>query len=242
MVDKTTEIVFDTNCFDKLKIDEERKKDIKLIIQNYRDIDNDVITGKGGGIIFLLHGPPGVGKTLTAEATSETLKKPIYSVNVGELGTDVHQLENKLKDILEICYQWDAVLLLDEADIYLEKRSDTDIVRNSMVGIFLRLLEYYQGILFLTTNRVKTIDPAFNSRISIKLYYDDLDADKREKIWIQLLEKANFNKFNSLDMLKIKQFELNGREIKNIVKLSIAKSKGLFMVLNEKILENEIMN
>jgi len=117
MVDKTSDIVFDTNCFDKLKIDEERKKDIKLIIENYRDIDNDVITGKGGGIIFLLHGPPGVGKTLTAEATSETLKKPIYSVNVGELGTDVHQLETKLKDILEICYQWDAVLLLDEADI-----------------------------------------------------------------------------------------------------------------------------
>jgi len=39
-------------------------------------------------MIFLLHGPPGVGKTLTAEATAETLKKPLYTVNVGELGTE----------------------------------------------------------------------------------------------------------------------------------------------------------
>jgi SpoVK/Ycf46/Vps4 family AAA+-type ATPase len=119
----------------------QKKEDIELIIKNYRDIDNDIINAKGGGIIFLLHGPPGVGKTLTAEATSETLKKPLYSVNVGELGTDLEKLEYRLKNILEICYAWDAVLLLDEADIFLEKRNDNDIQRNAMVGVFLRLLE-----------------------------------------------------------------------------------------------------
>lgn len=48
---------------------------------------------------------------------------------------------------------WGAVLLLDEADVYLERRSINDLMRNSLVSIFLRLLEYFQGILFLTTNR-----------------------------------------------------------------------------------------
>lgn len=79
---------------------------------------------------------------MTAEATAETLKKPLYSVNTGELGTKAEILEEKLKEILEICYAWDAILLLDEADIYLEQRSDNDVKRNAMVGIFLRLLEY----------------------------------------------------------------------------------------------------
>jgi len=72
-----TEIVFQENTFDLLVMDQERKQNIMLVINNYRGIDNDIINGKGGGMIFLLHGNPGVGKTLTAEASAETLKKPI---------------------------------------------------------------------------------------------------------------------------------------------------------------------
>lgn len=60
-------------------------------------------------------------------------------------------------------------MLLDEADVFLERRVNNDIKRNAMVGVFLRLLEYHQGILFLTTNRVSTFDDAFNSRISVKM-------------------------------------------------------------------------
>lgn len=78
-------------------------------------------------------------------------------------------LEWRLKEVLDIVYSWDAVLLLDEADVFLERRKDNDVNRNAMVGVFLRLLEYHQGILFLTTNRVESFDDAFNSRISIKL-------------------------------------------------------------------------
>jgi hypothetical protein len=49
------------------------------------------------------------------------------------------------------------VLLIDEADVFLEKRTLTDVHRNALVSVFLRLLEYYEGILFLTTNRVATV-------------------------------------------------------------------------------------
>lgn len=141
-MDTLKQINFHKDTFDKVEMDPKRKSDLQLVINNYRDINNDVINGKGGGIIFLLHGPPGVGKTLTAEATAESLQRPMYSVNVGELGTKVAVLEHRLKEILEICYAWDAILLLDEADIFLERRQDTDIQRNAMVGVFLRLLEY----------------------------------------------------------------------------------------------------
>lgn len=79
--------------------------------------------------------------------------------SAGELGTDSRLLEGELQKILDICHAWGAILLLDEADVFLEKRNMQDIHRNALVSIFLRQLEYFQGILFLTTNRVEVIFP-----------------------------------------------------------------------------------
>ena len=124
-------------------------------------VGKDIIDSKGGGSIFLLAGPPGVGKTLSAETMAETLHRPLYMVGVGELGTEVTELEENLTKVLQTASAWNAILLLDECDIFMEKRKDMDIHRNAMVGVFLRLLEYYPGILFLTTNRAANIDEAF---------------------------------------------------------------------------------
>jgi AAA+ superfamily predicted ATPase len=65
------------------------------------------------------------------------------------------------------------------SQIFLERRSDIDVLRNAMVGVFLRKLEYHQGVLFLTTNRVKAFDPAFNSRINVAIRYHDLTKEAR---------------------------------------------------------------
>ncbi|CAG8802560.1 1524_t:CDS:2, partial [Gigaspora margarita] len=129
-VDQVDEIKFDDDAFDNLIMDT-NKKDIIIRI--------DLISGKGGGCIFLLHGPPG--------AISEYLHRPLYAVSVGELGVTPKELEDKLSEILELARVWNAVILIDE-----EQRSKNDVNRNALVGIFLRLLEYHQGILFLTTN------------------------------------------------------------------------------------------
>lgn len=64
-------------------------------------------------------------------------------VSAGELGTDSRYLESELQKILDICHTWGAILLLDEADVFLEKRSMHDIHRNALVGVFLRQLEYF---------------------------------------------------------------------------------------------------
>ena len=53
-----------------------------------------------------------VGKTLTAEAISEYLHRPLYAVSVGELGTSVVELERKLSEILEVASIWNAVILI----------------------------------------------------------------------------------------------------------------------------------
>eukprot|EP01125_Pyxidicula_operculata_P013107 TRINITY_DN4339_c2_g1_i1.p1 TRINITY_DN4339_c2_g1~~TRINITY_DN4339_c2_g1_i1.p1 ORF type:complete len:722 (+),score=165.77 TRINITY_DN4339_c2_g1_i1:12-2177(+) len=218
-------VTFDSHAFDRLVLDSEKKQLIKALVEKQNSITfADIIEGKGGGCIILLHGQPGVGKTLTAEAIAELLRRPLYSVGVGELGTNTEQLENSLREILEVASTWNAVLLIDEADIFLEKRSENDITRNAMVGIFLRLLEYHQGVLFLTTNRVKTFDKAFHSRISIALRYEDLGIDAREKVWKNFLEYA---KIEGIDTKPLAKHDLNGRQIKTVIRLAQALSLSL---------------
>merc|ERR1712137_839406 len=187
----------------------------------------DLITGKGGGCIFLLHGSPGVGKTLTAEAVCEHLSIPLYMITVGELGTTPDSLERNLQEILELAASWGCGILLDEADIFLEKRSKKDIVRNAMVGIFLRLLEYHNGVLFLTTNRLSCIDEAFSSRISVALHYHELDYAARAQIWQTFLSASVLNEeaLNGLDIPHLASFEMNGRQIRSVVRLSVAQAR-----------------
>lgn len=227
IVRNLSEIKFDDNAFDLLVFDEAKKELAKALITNTGESFTDIITGKSGGCIFLLYGPPGVGKTLTCEAIAEYLKRPLYSITVGELGITPQELEGKLSQILEIAHTWNAVILIDEADVFLEKRTNNDIQRNAMVGIFLRLLERHQGVMFLTTNRANTLDEAFRSRISCVFEYRELDKETRRKIWLNLLRAANIvfddNTVNELCECQLNGFGetkyLNGRQIKNAIRM-----------------------
>lgn len=88
-------------------------------------------------------------------------------------------------------------------------------------------LEYYPGILFLTTNRAADIDFAFQSRVDLFLPYHELTPEARRQIWNNFIERAGRAQFLSSgggdlgsDLDKISQLSLNGREIKNLVKTS----------------------
>ncbi|KAI4909816.1 hypothetical protein J4E85_011492 [Alternaria conjuncta] len=181
------DIKWNDEAFSSLVLPSRIKQNLKGLVSSHRfnaakTID-DVIQGKGKGLNVVLHGPPGVGKTLTGESIAEYLKCPLYAVSAGELGTNSRSLETDLNRIMDITHSWGAILLLDEADVFLEARQPHDIHRNSLVSVFLRLTEYYQGILFLTTNRVETFDEAFQSRIHMGIRYDNLEAKARKKIW-----------------------------------------------------------
>jgi len=165
-------------------------------IENDDDDDNsaefdDFIAQKGLGYIMLFSGNPGVGKTATAESIAELLHVPLCMVSVGNLGTSAESVETSLQDILELASKWNAVLLLDEADIFLEQRTKHDLHRNAVVSVFLRLLEYYQGVMCLTTNRAEEIDVAFHSRIHISLPFPDLTENNREQIWRHFAKITN---------------------------------------------------
>ncbi len=154
------EIEWNKAAFNSLVLPENQRSIIKALMQSQlseaqgRKTVNDIIKGKGKELVAVLHGTPGVGKTLTAEGISELLQCPLFHISAGELVTNPLELERKLSMFLDLAYNWGAVLLLDEADVFLEARAAQDIHRNALMSTFLRLLEYFQGILFLTTNRV----------------------------------------------------------------------------------------
>ncbi|KAF2145589.1 uncharacterized protein K452DRAFT_243751 [Aplosporella prunicola CBS 121167] len=216
------EIVWNKRAFDSLVAPVEQKELILAFAQSQaksKDTFDDVIQGKGKGIIMLLSGPPGVGKTLTAESVAEVMKVPLYTMSAGDLGTMPSGVEAALSNILEMSTKWNAILLLDEADVFLEARSTHDLERNKLVSIFLRLLEYYEGILFLTTNRVDNLDAAFESRIHLSLEYDDLDVSSRRHVWTSFLSRSsNVAEFSAEQLDSLAEKQLNGRQIKNILK------------------------
>lgn len=189
-----SDVPWDSAAFDSLVIPEQHKSIVRALVSVHgkhasKSID-DVITGKGQGLVAVLHGKPGLGKTLTCEAVADLLKRPLYSVSAGDLGHSTSGLEYQLQVILDVAHTWGAVLLLDEADVFLEERSSHDVGRNGLVSIFLRLLERFQGILFLTTNRVQTFDEAFVSRIHLSLRYGELTAPARKTIWKTFINKV----------------------------------------------------
>ena len=94
----------------------------------------DVVRGKGKGLIILLHGAPGVGKTSTAECVAAQLKRPLLPITCGDLSTDVKQAEETLQGYCALAHRWRCVLLLDEADVFLAKREKGDIARNGLVS------------------------------------------------------------------------------------------------------------
>ncbi|KAI1427000.1 P-loop containing nucleoside triphosphate hydrolase protein [Xylaria sp. FL1777] len=179
---------------------------------------DDVVRGKGKGIIMLLSGEPGTGKTLTSESVAETMKKPLYSMSAGELGDAAGEVETNLRRVLELSAKWDAVLLIDECDIFLEKRTTSDLQRNKIVSVFLRLLEYYQGVMFLTTNRVASFDPAFESRIHLTINYPELNFDSRLHIWKTFIKPGPGSAVQEAELERLSRIRLNGRQIKNVVK------------------------
>lgn len=154
--------------FERLVLGKQKKDLIRsLVTQHTSQPTNfdDIVAGKGRGLIGLLCGPPGCGKTLTAEAVAEIAKKPLYAVSAGELGTDPSGADGTLMRVLRLGERWDAVVLLDEADVFLQERDKTDVSRNALVSIFLRRVEYYPGIMIFTTNLIKQIDSAFESTL-----------------------------------------------------------------------------
>lgn len=218
-VDDMEPYAYQPDLKNKLVLPEEQTDLIDILTAEMDILMDDIVAGKSGGTTVLCAGPPGVGKTLTAEVYSEIIKRPLYRVHSGQLGLNVAAMETALKDVLTRAQRWGAVMLIDEADVYI-KRRDNDITMNAVVGVFLRVLEYFNGLLFLTTNRIDDIDEAIVSRCIALIRFYPPDDLARRKIWAVMCEQFELSVDDALlDQLVDAFASASGRDIKGLAKL-----------------------
>jgi hypothetical protein len=218
-VDDMQPYVYQPDLKHKLVLPEEQTDLIDILTAEMDILMDDIVAGKSGGTTVLCAGPPGVGKTLTAEVYSEIIKRPLYRVHSGQLGLSVAAMETALKDVLTRAQRWGAVMLIDEADVYI-KRRDNDITMNAVVGVFLRVLEYFNGLLFLTTNRIDDIDEAIVSRCIALIRFYPPDSIARRKIWNVMCEQFALTVDDALLDELVETFpSTSGRDIKGLAKL-----------------------
>ncbi len=227
---------YNTKLAGKLVLPESHKQLVEILAQGTADIIDDIIMGKSGGVIVLATGAPGVGKTLTAEVYSETVQKPLYVVQSSQLGISASDLEEKLQLILARAERWKAILLINEADVYIRERGG-DLNQNAVVGVFLRVLEYFKGILFMTSNRATIIDDAIVSRATAHIHYHKPDEKRLYEIWKVHLKdfKLEFSEKQIYELVELFP-NISGRDIRNMLKLSFLVSKKTRKLIDKSML------
>ncbi|KAL3475697.1 P-loop containing nucleoside triphosphate hydrolase protein [Aspergillus californicus] len=237
LVDHIHEANWDENAWQSLIIPDKEKLILRSLVTSHsysQQSPRDQMQQKGKGLVFLLHGTAGSGKTLTAETAAEVSHRALISTSAGELNkwNSPWSFEFQLKALLRCATTWKAIVLLDEADVFLEARDNNQSKRNGLVAIFLRELEYFSGIVFLTTNRIESFDTAMKSRIHLALEYSPPGLDTRRQLWLQLLRSIPSDQIglNAEDVAEaIVMAGLNGREIANAVNTAktIARFEGI---------------
>lgn len=237
------DIQYDREAFKHLVLDEDIKRTVRALVGRFASDGRvtpwpqDFVQNKGQGRIFLLHGAPGVGKTATCESVAELAHRPLLALTSGDLGTSPLAAEQGLAAFLRLGERYGAVVLLDEADVYLEARRPRDLARNGLVAVFLRALEHYRGVLFLTTNRVRAFDAAVASRLHVALRYRALgDADRR-RVWaggFERLERDSAGRVRAAvaareyayEAQEVRALAWNGREIRNALQTAVALAEA----------------
>ena len=219
---------------DKLVLPNAHRDLIDILTADRNFLMEDIVEGKSGGTTILCKGAPGLGKTLTAEVYAEVVEKPLYRVHSGQLGVTASSVEANLSKILRRAARWDSVLLLDEADVYIRRR-DNDLEHNAIVAEFLRTLEYFNGLLFMTTNRVADIDDAVLSRCIAIIQFETPTQEQAKQLWKSLAQQFNTELSDDLvERLIVSYPAASGRDIKELLKLTLKFCKGRNLLLSEE--------
>lgn len=212
---------YDRGLVDKLILPKTHKDLLRLLVEEPDLLAADVVKGKSVATIIMAAGYPGLGKSMSAEAFSEGKGMILYRIQSDQLGLDPESIEKNLRDILARVERWNAVLLVDEADIYVRERG-IDIQQNAIVGTLLRTLEYATGVIFMTTNLATLIDDAIMSRCSAVLEYDY--PQKEDYLTICKIFAKLFLLDVSDDTLaefyEFRSRRISGRSIKNLLRLT----------------------
>ncbi|GAA1855529.1 AAA family ATPase [Brevibacterium marinum] len=215
------EYAYDPGLQDKLVLPDEQRELLTILTSDIGVFTGDIIDGKSAGNVILAKGRPGVGKTLTAEVYAEVIGKPLYSIHSGSLGITPEAVRKNLEIIFDRAKRWNAVLLLDEADVFVLERG-LDLTQNAIVAEFLRTLEYFDGLLFLTTNRTDGVDEAILARCAAVIEYHAPGPEDARQIW-QIMARGNDVELDPelLGRLVREFTDITARDIKMVLRLAL---------------------
>jgi len=195
----------------------------------FREWGMDRVTEKGKGTIVLLAGPPGTGKTMTAEAMAHHLHRPLYQVDYAHLESKwIGETEKNIVAVFREAAAAGAVVLLDEADAILSTRLDgghyNDRAYNRQVSILLTELEDFDGLCVLTSNRSVALDDGLARRISATFSFGVPGPHERLRIW-QALLPLGIPVAGEIDLDALAQrYPLAGGHIKNAIVAAVRKA------------------
>ncbi|MGA9772080.1 MAG: ATP-binding protein [Blastocatellia bacterium] len=179
---------------------------------------------QGRGLIVLLNGPPGTGKTMAAQVIAASLEYDLFRIDLATVVSKyVGETSQNLDRLLSRAADMDVVLLFDEADALFSKRSTEvrdaqDRFANTDTAYLLQAIESYPGIALLASNQKNSIDQAFIRRLRYVLEFSKPDAAQRLKIWQKVVgELAGEDRFAHLagDLQMISELiETTGAQIK----------------------------
>jgi hypothetical protein len=183
------EIQWDENALHSVLIPDCTKKNLNALISHHliaaAKHPASIAERNVKGVNVVLHGPPGVGKTMTGNAIAEHHHRPLYVMHTEDLGLNASSVAQGLSEAVENTRSWGAILLLDAADIYLEAREAHDNHHNSIVAVLLRVMERHHSLFLLITDRVQSFDGAVQGHIHMGIRFEDMSAQTRRMMWRQ---------------------------------------------------------
>jgi len=217
--------------FSRLVLSEEVREALGLAVAQIRNADVLLdawgmrqILPYGRGVTMLFYGPPGVGKTASAEALAAEVGRPILIADYSEVqNCFVGMTEKNIVKVFRQAQAHNAVLFWDEADAMFHDRGlGSHTWESRAVNVLLQELERFDGVCILATNRRIVLDPALARRITLKVQFDRPDVEMRREIWKRLMP-ATLPLADDVDVEELAAADLTGGQIKNVI-LNAARS------------------
>ncbi|CZR39228.1 uncharacterized protein FPRO_05580 [Fusarium proliferatum ET1] len=148
-IEYAADIVWKEDMLDMLIIPEDEKTILRALLPETK-VSQDVIASRDLGRLIMFYGDSGSGKTFAAEALAESARKPLYRLTPYEIGIELEQVENNIKEAFYLGDIWNAVILLDDCDNFLGHRQDLTLSGISIASIILQAIDNYSGITVMT--------------------------------------------------------------------------------------------
>ena len=223
-LDRLTTRIRPSRTWDDLVLPVEDFERVRMVAARYRH--RDTVLDEWGfkpipsaGVVAMFSGPPGTGKTMSAEVIAADLGLDLFKVNLATMVSKyIGETEKNLEQLFDVADTGNVVLLFDEADSIFGKRSEVsdaqDRYANLEVSYLLQRIERFDGLVILTTNLSSNIDNAFLRRIHVVVDFQAPDEGERRTLWMKALPSDAPQ--NDVDIDFCSQFKLSGADIRSV--------------------------